>query len=83
MAARAERRRPRASWSRHCASATAARVQCLVLVRDDFWMAATRFMGELEVPLVEGHNSAAVDLFPGSPRREGARGVRASLWCAA
>ena len=41
-----------------------ARVQCLVLVRDDFWMAATRFMGELEVPLVEGHNSAAVDLFP-------------------
>jgi eukaryotic-like serine/threonine-protein kinase len=41
-----------------------ARVQCLVLVRDDFWMAATRFMGELEVPLVEGHNSSAVDLFP-------------------
>jgi serine/threonine protein kinase/formylglycine-generating enzyme required for sulfatase activity len=41
-----------------------ARVQCLVLVRDDFWMAATRFMGELEIPLVEGHNSAAVDLFP-------------------
>ena len=40
------------------------RVQCLVLVRDDFWMAATRFMGELEVPLVEGRNSAAVDLFP-------------------
>ncbi len=40
------------------------RVQCLLLVRDDFWMAATRFMGELEVPLVEGHNSAAVDLFP-------------------
>jgi formylglycine-generating enzyme required for sulfatase activity len=40
------------------------RVQCLVLVRDDFWMAATRFMSELEFPLVEGHNSAAVDLFP-------------------
>ncbi len=40
------------------------RVQCLVLVRDDFWMAATRFMGELEVPLVEGRNAAAVDLFP-------------------
>jgi eukaryotic-like serine/threonine-protein kinase len=40
------------------------RVQCLVLVRDDFWMAATRFMGALEVPLVEGRNSAAVDLFP-------------------
>lgn len=40
------------------------RVQCIVMVRDDFWMAATRFMQELEVPLVEAHNSAAVDLFP-------------------
>ncbi len=38
-------------------------VQTLVLVRDDFWMATTRFMRELEVPLVEGKNSAAVDLF--------------------
>lgn len=40
------------------------RVQCIVMVRDDFWMAATRFMRELEVRLVEGHNSAAVDVFP-------------------
>jgi hypothetical protein len=39
------------------------RVQCLVLVRDDFWMAATRFMAGLEVGLVQGHNCAAVDLF--------------------
>jgi formylglycine-generating enzyme required for sulfatase activity len=39
------------------------RVQCLALVRDDFWMAATRFMGDVEVPLREGENSAAVDLF--------------------
>src|SRR5262249_39206522 len=39
------------------------RAQCLVMVRDDFWMAATRFMRELEVRLVEGQNSAAVDLF--------------------
>ena len=39
------------------------RVQCVVMVRDDFWMAATRFMRELEVRLVEGQNSAAVDLF--------------------
>jgi formylglycine-generating enzyme required for sulfatase activity len=38
-------------------------VQSLVLVRDDFWMAATRFLHALEVPLVEGRNSAAVDLF--------------------
>ncbi len=40
------------------------RVQCLVLVRDDFWMAAIRFMRELEIRLVEGQNFAAVDLFP-------------------
>src|SRR5262249_52083595 len=39
------------------------RVQCVVLVRDDFWMVATRFMRQLEVRLVEGHNSASVDLF--------------------
>ena len=46
---------------RHC---DGGRVQAIVLVRDDFWMAATRFMRELEVPLVEAHNSTGVDLFP-------------------
>ncbi len=39
------------------------RVQCVVMVRDDFWMAVTRFMRELEIRLVEGQNSATVDLF--------------------
>ena len=34
------------------------------MVRDDFWMAAIRFMRELEVRLLDGQNSAAVDLFP-------------------
>jgi serine/threonine protein kinase/formylglycine-generating enzyme required for sulfatase activity len=38
-------------------------LQCLILVRDDFWMAITSFMKELEVPLLENQNSAAVDLF--------------------
>jgi serine/threonine protein kinase/formylglycine-generating enzyme required for sulfatase activity len=38
-------------------------VQALLMVRDDFWMAATRLMRQLEVRLVEGQNSAAVDLF--------------------
>jgi serine/threonine protein kinase/formylglycine-generating enzyme required for sulfatase activity len=41
-----------------------SRVQCIVLVRDDFWMAVTRFMNDLEIPLIEGVNSKAVDLFP-------------------
>jgi hypothetical protein len=39
------------------------RISCLLLVRDDFWMAATGFMDELEIPLVQGRNTAAVDLF--------------------
>jgi eukaryotic-like serine/threonine-protein kinase len=39
------------------------RLQCIVMVRDDFWMATTRFLRELEIRLVEGQNSAAVDLF--------------------
>ena len=38
-------------------------VQCVVMVRDDFWMAASRFMRDLEVRLVEAENSFAVDLF--------------------
>jgi hypothetical protein len=38
-------------------------VQTMVMVRDDFWMATTRFMDALEVELLKGHNAAAVDLF--------------------
>lgn len=45
---------------RHC---DGLHVQCLLLVRDDFWLAVSRFMRELEVPLLEGHNTALVDLF--------------------
>ncbi len=39
------------------------RLQCLVLVRDDFWLAVSRFLQSLEVRLVEGENSALVDFF--------------------
>jgi hypothetical protein len=41
-----------------------ARVQCVIMVRDDFWLAVSRFLRDLEVRLVEGQNSALVDLFP-------------------
>jgi serine/threonine protein kinase/formylglycine-generating enzyme required for sulfatase activity/tetratricopeptide (TPR) repeat protein len=37
--------------------------QAIVLVRDDFWMAATRFMRDLEIDLVPDQNIAVVDLF--------------------
>ena len=38
-------------------------VQCVVMVRDDFWVALTRFMGELGIELLQGQNTALVDLF--------------------
>jgi formylglycine-generating enzyme required for sulfatase activity/tetratricopeptide (TPR) repeat protein len=45
---------------RHC---DGRRIRAVVLVRDDFWLAASRFMRELEIRLVEGEDSALVDLF--------------------
>ena len=38
-------------------------VQCIVLVRDDFWMALSRFMADVHIELLQGQNMAAVDLF--------------------
>ena len=38
-------------------------IQAVVLVRDDFWLAASRFMRELETDLVPDQNIALVDLF--------------------
>ncbi len=38
-------------------------VQGLVMVRDDFWMATTRFMKDVEIDLEPDSNVAAVDLF--------------------
>jgi eukaryotic-like serine/threonine-protein kinase len=35
-----------------------------MMVRDDFWMAVTRFLSEIEVELTQGQNFAPVDLFP-------------------
>ncbi|MCA9067897.1 MAG: serine/threonine-protein kinase, partial [Planctomycetaceae bacterium] len=37
-------------------------LQCVVMVRDDFWLAVSRFMQELEIRILEGKNSALVDL---------------------
>ena len=45
---------------RHC---DGGHVQGLGLVRADFWLAACRFMQGLEIRLLEGENSALVDLF--------------------
>jgi len=45
-------------------------LQAICLVRDDFWMAATRFLRELEVDLVSDRNVAAVDLFDAKHARK-------------
>lgn len=38
-------------------------IQCIVLVRDDFWLALQRFMTELDIEVVQGRNMAVIDLF--------------------
>jgi len=53
---------------RHC---DGGRVQCVVLIRDDFWLAVTRFFRDLEVELRQDFNSFAVNFF----RPEHARDV--------
>ncbi len=45
---------------RHC---DGEHIQAIVLVRDDFWLAASRFMRDLEIDLVPDQNIALVDLF--------------------
>ena len=37
-------------------------LQCIIQVRDDFWLAISRFMQGLEIDLVAGNNIALVDL---------------------
>jgi formylglycine-generating enzyme required for sulfatase activity len=39
------------------------RLQAVVMVRDDFWLAVSRFMQALEIRILEGSNSRLVDLF--------------------
>jgi len=38
-------------------------LQAVVMVRDDFWLAASRFMADLEAELIPGENIALLDLF--------------------
>src|SRR5262249_58181922 len=45
---------------RHC---DGGRLQCVVMVRDDFWLAVSRFVKAMEVEILEGRNSALIDLF--------------------
>ncbi len=40
-----------------------AQLQCLLMVRDDFWMSITRLMRALDLTISENHNASSVDLF--------------------
>lgn len=44
-------------------------VQCILLVRDDFWLAFSRFMEHLEIDLMQNKNMAMIDLFDTSHAR--------------
>ncbi|MEI8019735.1 MAG: protein kinase [Schlesneria sp.] len=46
---------------RHC---DGEHLQCLIMVRDDFWMAVTEFAREVEIPLSDEHSTHAVSPFP-------------------
>lgn len=39
------------------------RVQCILLIRDDFWLGLCRFMEAVETPLQLGRNAMMIDLF--------------------
>ena len=41
-------------------------IQCLILVRDDFWLPISRFMHALEVSIIEGQNAMLIDSFDSS-----------------
>jgi serine/threonine protein kinase/formylglycine-generating enzyme required for sulfatase activity len=59
----ARRDEPHAELAEALRQCDGQHVQCLVLVRDDFGMAVSRFMRELEIPILEGQNFATVDRF--------------------
>ena len=40
-----------------------ANIQCIVMIRDDFWVSNKRFMNDVSVPISDGENAALVDLF--------------------
>jgi formylglycine-generating enzyme required for sulfatase activity len=38
-------------------------VQAIVMVREDFWISVSRFLRELDIPILERENSTMIDLF--------------------
>ena len=61
---------------RHC---DGEHVQAIVLVRDDFWLAASRFMRDLEIRSGRGREQRPRRSLRSPPRQESADGVRAGV----
>ena len=59
----ARRRDPDAELVRALRQCDGEHVQAIVTVRDDFWVALSRFMTALHIEILQGHNVALVDLF--------------------
>lgn len=59
----AHRAEPEAELVKALRQCDGGRLQAIVMVRDDFSMAASRFMRSLDTRILEGHNFATVDLF--------------------
>ena len=59
----AHRAEPDAELVRALRQCDGVHVQAIVMIRDDFAMAAARFMQALDVSIVQGQNFATVDLF--------------------
>lgn len=53
-------------------------LQCVLMVRDDFWMGVTRLMQALDLDIAENVNATAVDLFNAQHARRAGQ-VRSSL----
>jgi serine/threonine protein kinase len=59
----AEKNYAKASLTDALLQCDGANVQAIVMVRDDFWISVSRFLREVDVPILERENSAMVDLF--------------------
>jgi eukaryotic-like serine/threonine-protein kinase len=59
----AHRAEPGAELIRALRQCDGESVQAILSVRDDFWLGISRFFRALEIEIIEGRNSALVDLF--------------------
>ncbi len=59
----AHRAEPDAELVKALRQCDGGRLQAIIMLRDDFSMAASRFMRSLDTRILEGHNFATVDLF--------------------